>query len=273
MRILIYLIFAVQLAVAMPGASHAAAPLTLSNIETLLRSKVSSKRVAQLVDERKVTIKATAATTRKLMELGAAPSLITAIRENGVTSLQLDSAPPGAEAFLNGRYRGKTPLFLERVVPGIYELQVGKLEGYLDCVDEMVLLPGEPAKKSVVLQRRPGQPAAEQVAAKERDRAAPVPAPHPKTPSPPPQRPVARPADERQLVPVSVGTEPVSAQIYLDGKYIAASPADFLVTVGSHQLRLVPVGSTGYETLEKEIQVKVDALNAHRLRLTSKMEN
>ncbi|ACI18634.1 PEGA domain-containing protein [Dictyoglomus thermophilum] len=48
-------------------------------------------------------------------------------------SLSINSIPQGAEVYLNGVYRGKTPLVINNINPGRYQIQL-RLKGYKDYV-------------------------------------------------------------------------------------------------------------------------------------------
>jgi hypothetical protein len=261
-------------------------PLTLSNLETLFDSKVSSRRIVDLVNERKVSFELTKGVLRRLKGLGAPPSVIKAIEKNAVAALHVDSEPPGAEVFLDGKFKGMTPALFSKVLPGKHELQVGRVEGYQEYQAEIQLSAGETRKDKVFLKKRepivspvalPEVPREKQEITRIRDAAEPpivkdeIPAVKDRPVSAPNSEPDAQVA-VGQLVTVHVTTEPVSASIYLNDKYIGASPAQFLVPVGKHQLRLVPTLSGSYETYEKGIVVGSNAMNVFFLRLDSKRD-
>lgn len=326
------LLLAVFLLLLISVAASASAPLTLSNLETLFDSKVSSGRIVDLINERKVCFQLTKGALKRLQGLGAPPSVIKAIGKNAVAGLHVESEPPGAEVFLDGMFKGITPALFSKVLPGKHELQVGRVKGYQEYQAEIELLAGETRKDKVVLKKReqpiasidsttdylPEVPIAKQeintvgdaaelpMARQEIIRAADHPSEAtiakkeaervggqrgsevPKTkqestgggeipvvkdrPVSAPKSPAAGQLADRQLVTVHVTTEPVSASIYLNDKYIGASPAQFLVPVGNHQLRLVPTLIGRYEIYEKQILVSSNALNVFFLRLDAKRD-
>lgn len=324
MTISLRLLLAVFLLLLISVTASASAPLTLSNLETLFDSKVSSRRIVDLINERKVCFQLTKGALRRLKGLGAPPSVIKAIGKNAVAGLHVESEPTGAEVFLDGMFKGITPALFSKVLPGKHELQVGRVEGYQEYQAEIELLAGETRKDKVVLKKReqpiastdsttdylPEVPIAkheitrvgdaaelpmvrqEIIRAADHTSEAPIakstrdgdqavslvpielkeiPAVKNRLVSGPNSQPAGQVAD-RQLVTVHVTTEPVSARIYLNDKYIGASPAQFLVPVGNHQLRLVPTLSGRYETYEKQILVSSNALNVFSLRLDARRD-
>lgn len=277
------LLLAVFLLLLISVTASASAPLTLSNLETLFDSKVSSRRIVDLINERKVCFKLTKESLRRLKGLGAPPSVIKAIEKNAVAGLHVESDPPGAEVFLEGMFKGITPALFSKVLPGKHELQVGRVKGYQEYQAEIELVAGETRKEKVVLKKReqpiastdsstgylPEVPMAKQEITRVGGSAE----------LPAVDQPVSAPniqpavqVGDRQLVTVHVRTEPVSASIYLNDKYIGASPAQFLVPVGKHQLRLVPTLIGRYDTYEKQILVSSDALNVFSLRLDARRD-
>ena len=247
MRRYVCFVLAVQLIFLTSVGAQAVAPLSMSDVETLLKSKVSSGRIVNLIKERKVSFDLSKVTVKKLKSLGANQAVINAIDKYILTGMQIESEPSGAEVFVDGKFRGNTPLQISNIPTGKHELKVDKVQGYKDYATDIELLAGQTWKKVVVLEKRVDPGAS------------------PTITSPSPKR-----VESQQLVSVRVRTEPVNANIYLDDKYIGESPAEFLASVGSHHLRLVPTLSTKYETVEKDYSVRSNELNVIFLRLDSK---
>jgi hypothetical protein len=239
----------ILLIVSIAVGAFAASPLSLTDVETLLKSKVNNGRIINLLKERKTSVELSTETVKKLKKLGANQAVINAIDKYILTGIQVESEPSGAEVFIDGKFRGATPLKILNIPTGKHELKIDKAEGYMDYVTEIELLPGQTWKNTVVLNKRD----------------------YPK--APPTNLPSrSKPADDRQMVSVRVRTEPVSVNIYLDDKFIGESPVEFLSLVGSHHLKLVPTLSSRYETVEKEFIVRRNELNVIFLRLNSKRD-
>ncbi len=58
-----------------------------------------------------------------------------------VGSLSINSSPSGAEVYLNGVYRGLTPLLISNLYPGTYQIQLRK-SGYKDFISSINVIPG-----------------------------------------------------------------------------------------------------------------------------------
>jgi hypothetical protein len=254
MRVYRFILFVVFVFVLNSVAAHAASPLSFTEIETLLKSKVSNDRIVILIKERKVSFVLTKVTVKKLKSLGANQAVINAIEKNIQAGMQIESEPSGADVFVDRKFRGNTPLHLSSIATGKHELRLDNIKGYKDYVIDIELLTGQAWKNTVVLKKLDD------------------PASPPPELSSPPSNPTRTPIGLQQMVAVRVRTEPVNANIYLDDKYIGESPAEFLALIGNHHLRLVPKLSAKYETVEKEFTVRSKELNVVFLRLNSKRD-
>jgi len=153
MRVCLFIVAFILLIVPIAVGASAAAPLSLSEVETLLKSKVSSGRIINLLKERKAGFELSKETVKKLKKLGANQSVIDAIGKYIFISVQVESDPSGAEVFIDGKFRGTTPLNLLNIPTGKHELRIDKVEGYLDYVAVIELLPGQTLKNTVVLNK------------------------------------------------------------------------------------------------------------------------
>lgn len=267
-------VFVALLLVLAASAALASDPLNLAAVETLLRGKVSQQRIVKLIKERKVTAHLTKDTAKKLKRLGASEAVVEAINSNPFAEIVLTSEPVGAEVFIDGRYRGTTPVRFYDVPAGKHELHIGRVKGYQEYV-EQVDVPSGHWEKTVTLVLRGVQQAAPPAAAPPADvsknLAAPVPAPAPK-PAPVPAAVQVQSPRGGGEVPVLVRTEPVKSSLYLDGRYVGVTPLNFLAPVGTHRVRLVPSSGSRYEEVEKEISVVKQGLNVVFLRLNSRRD-
>ncbi|MCL0088559.1 PEGA domain-containing protein, partial [Dehalococcoidia bacterium] len=69
-------------------------------------------------------------------------------------SLSITSQPPGAEVYVDGLFRGHTPLTLEEIAPGSYLLWV-RLEGYEDWEKKVVVRAGITTRETAELKPPP----------------------------------------------------------------------------------------------------------------------
>lgn len=225
-------------------------PLSLSDIEALVKGRVSSKRIVRFIDERGVTIDGTDSALARLKALRASQSILRAIDRNAKSEMYVDSVPTGAEVFIDAIYRGKTPLRIHNIPPGKHELRVGKISGHEDYVAGILIEPGKPWKRSLALGRReasqalpdtkpPAAASGQQMLASTGE---------------PLVTETTKTAD-RHMATVYVKTEPEGAAIYLDGEHKARSPAFILAPVGRHRLRIV---RALYEEIEKDIFLQHD---------------
>ena len=231
-------------------------------------------------------------------------TVIKPIKNKVTKGVYIESDPPGAEVFIDRLYQGNAPIHNLKIRTGRHDLEVGKVPGYQVYQGYFEVKSGQPWKYRVVLGKRDAPadthsnstppaseingsgvgPAAGKIAGNPATATALTPPPAFAAPVLEPRvlatPVVAQPAgslvvappvvDTPQWVAVKVMTEPVSTKIYLDDKYIGDSPAEFLALVGSHRLRLIPVFSTNYQIIEKEIDVNNNHLNVLFLRLDSK---
>lgn len=110
--------------------------------------------------------------------------------------LDLATDPPDAEVVVDGVSRGRTPLMLDQLAAGRYELRIGK-SGYQEQREAVSIAAGETTKLSVLLTPLVRRPSAASVAASPRPAGGARPAPEPIAPEPVPPRPRARPVATR----------------------------------------------------------------------------
>lgn len=65
-------------------------------------------------------------------------------------TLEISTAPPGVDVFLNGKLEGPSPL-KRSLAPGVYDLQIKKPSEYRDIVDKLTIRAGESLPKQYFL--------------------------------------------------------------------------------------------------------------------------
>ena len=134
-------------------------------------------------------------------------------------TLVVRSTPNGAGVTVNGRWRGRTPLTLEKLPFARYDVRVVQ-PGYAAAREAVTLSAGEPARSvSVRLQ--------------EQTRAAPT-----AERRPPSGAPVAA-AAEKYTGTIFVDSRPRGARVSIDGKPVGVTPLSVAaIPIGSHVVRL-----------------------------------
>jgi hypothetical protein len=143
------------------------------------------------------------------------------------------STPARASVTVNGRWRGRTPLTLDRMTFGPYNLRV-VLPGYTVAREDVTLSPSDPSRTvNLRLQREAA------AAPKAGDRAAPKVADRP-APGRSAAGATTKPASKGGLEgTVYVDSRPRGARILIDGNYVGTTPARVPdVSIGSHVVRL-----------------------------------
>ncbi|WP_461867042.1 PEGA domain-containing protein [Thermococcus sp.] len=126
---------------------------------------------------------------------------------NSLPILKVSSSPLGAKVYINGSYRGKTPLILQ-LYPGTYKIKLAKDE-YTVYTTTITLKIGENRSISVNLTPAFGY--------------------------------------------LSVTSNPSGAKVYVDGGYIGETPIeDYKLYTGNHKIRLI---KDGYEDYTKTIAI------------------
>ena len=128
------------------------------------------------------------------------------------------STPAGANVTVDGRWRGRTPLTLEKVPFGEHEIRVVR-SGYAVATEDFTLSTGTPSRTlSFRLQRS-------------------APAAAPARPRP---APTAKPAAPQSFTgSIYVDSRPRGAQVLLDGRAVGTTPVRIPdVRIGSHVIRL-----------------------------------
>ena len=154
---------------------------------------------------------------------GAAPSAERSPARATSGALTVRSTPAGAGVTVNGRWRGRTPLTLEKLPFGRYDVRVVQ-PGYQAAREAVTLSSADASRSlSVRLQQetRPSKPAA----------AKPVPAKPAPVPSP------AR--AEKFTGAIYVDSRPRGASVFVDGRRVGVTPLRVPdVPIGAHVVRL-----------------------------------
>jgi hypothetical protein len=146
--------------------------------------------------------------------------------------IQVRSNPSGASVTVNGEWRGRTPLALDDLAFGNYEVRVVS-PGY-DVAREEITLSSAAASRNVSVRLQRQRAAAAKPAPPTRSQAPPA---RSATPSPVP------PAPSRPSSPLTgsvyVDSRPRGAKVFIDGKEIGSTPIQIPeVRIGSHVIRL-----------------------------------
>ena len=172
----------------------------------------------------------------------AAPRAATAGR------LVVTSDPAKASVTINGRWRGRTPLTLDPLRFGNYDLRVVQ-PGY-EVARERFALSADAASKTIDVDLRPVQKQASGAAPKPRASQTPP----PRT-SPPPPKPA--PASVATKLAASTGelyvdSRPQGATVFVDGKEVGVTPLRIDgQRVGSHHVQLVLTDHQTWTTTTK----------------------
>jgi hypothetical protein len=169
-----------------------------------------------------------------------APARSTGVAAATSGNIQVRSTPPNAGVTVNGRWRGRTPLSLEKLPFGRYSVRIVQ-PGYVVAREDFTLTSEDASRTlSVRLQEEAAAP-----------RAAPAksPAAKPAAAKPPPQ-PAPAAASKQSTEPargrpgtytgsVYVDSRPRGARVFLDGKAVGTTPVSVPdVAIGSHVVRL-----------------------------------
>lgn len=126
----------------------------------------------------------------------------------------VESTPPRASVTINGKWRGRTPLTIDRLAFGTYALRIVQ-PGFAIAREDVTLSASQPARTISVRLQRPVAAAA---------------------PGAPPQ-PAG--AGNRIAGSVYVDSRPRGARIFIDGRAVGTTPAMIPgVSIGSHVVRL-----------------------------------
>ena len=136
-------------------------------------------------------------------------------------TLVVRSTPSGAGVTINGRWRGRTPLTLEKLSFARYDIRVVQ-PGYAASREAITLSASDPAR-SVSLRLEPE--ARTTPAPSQRGRAT--------------ARPAAPSGPERYTGAVFVDSRPRGARVFIDGKQVGVTPLSIPeIPIGSHVVRL-----------------------------------
>lgn len=123
-------------------------------------------------------------------------------------TINIFSNPSNAEVYVDGNYRGKTPLSITDVPSGTYNVRIS-LSGYEDYVGSIYLAPGDVKQINVSLKPVFGE--------------------------------------------VSIESRPQGAKVYIDGKYQGITPLTLSLPEGKYNLSL---SLLGYSDVNTELRVK-----------------
>jgi len=159
--------------------------------------------------------------------------------------LVVDSVPPKANVFVDGRWRALTPRTLP-LTAGTHEVRVA-LPGYAPWSKNVSLSPGQTSSVVASLGKAAPTPTAPTTQA-----AATPPKP---TPAPPtrPTRPVIpsagilRLSQQRQRVRIFITSNPGGAQVYINGERMGHTPIEFRLLAGPYRITLRKQGYAPYE--------------------------
>jgi len=141
--------------------------------------------------------------------------------------LVVRSTPSGAGVSINGNWRGRTPLTLERLPFGRQNVRVVQ-PGYAPVNQAVTLSAGNP-EEALTLRLQPQKPAAAKPAA---------PAPAARTAKPPAAAPQGSPA-QAFSGSIYVDSRPRGATVFINGKPIGVTPLRVPeMRIGSHVVRL-----------------------------------
>ncbi len=165
-----------------------------------------------------------------------APGSSTGVGTATMGRIQVRSTPSKAGVTVNGRWRGRTPLSIEKLPFGQYSVRIVQ-PGYVVAREDFALT-GEDSSRTLSV-RLQEQAAAPRPAAPATAKAAPPTA----KPAPAPGSP--RPAPTEQRKPESftgsiyVDSRPRGAQVFVDGRAVGSTPLSIPdVAIGSHVVRL-----------------------------------
>ena len=154
--------------------------------------------------------------------------------------LVVRSEPTRAGVLINGRWRGRTPLMVERVPFGRYSVRVVQ-PGYAPGEESFALSPDDPAR-TLSLRLRPQSQAAREAQPPPAAARASQPAgrPQPGARSTTAARDTAtRPQSGSFTGAIYVDSRPQGARVFLDGKAVGTTPLTLpAVPIGSHVVRL-----------------------------------
>jgi hypothetical protein len=140
-------------------------------------------------------------------------------------TLVVRSTPNGAGVTVNGRWRGRTPLTLEKLPFARYDVRVVQ-PGYTTASEAITLSATDPARSVSLRLAQASRPAP---AARAPSSGRPAPSTRPATPDGP----------EKYTGAIYVDSRPRGARVFIDGKPVGATPLSLPeVPIGSHVVRL-----------------------------------
>jgi len=225
-------------------------PLSVEDIENLLKSNVSKKRILMTLEENGVKFPKTRKNTESLKTIGADEVVLAAIEKEWKKDgrvLVVETIPMGATVYLDGESVGEAPVEMEGLKPRTYSIRVMK-EGYEQVEHGISLTEGIGRKLTISLVKSsrqttpppapPAVPRPGAVAAPPPPSSAPTPAP---TQTPP------------QMCSIFINTHPAGAKIYVNGKHFGMSPKYIELPPGEHSMVLL---KEYYKPEEKKISIR-----------------
>jgi hypothetical protein len=157
-----------------------------------------------------------------------APTTVPIPDSSETGTLKITSTPSRAAVYLDGNYRGLTPVTLLKISSGTHQLRLAK-SGYLDYSSEMNVPAGNIA--TIPVRLSPGR----------------EPEPTSSTTSTPTQTPPTSPA--ATIGSLTVTSSPSGAAVYLDSRYKGISPCTLAqVSPGTHMVTVKKQGYSDYVT-------------------------
>jgi serine/threonine-protein kinase len=140
------------------------------------------------------------------------------------------SVPAGAAVTIDGKWRGRTPLTLDKLALGNHDVRV--VQTGFDVATESVSLSARAPSRTLSLKLRRAARAAPPATP-------PAPAPRTTKPAPAAVPPAAPPARAKGPGSLYVDSRPRGAAVFLDGKQIGVTPVALQdVAAGAHVVRL-----------------------------------
>ena len=144
--------------------------------------------------------------------------------------IQVRSTPSNASVTVNGRWRGRTPLTVDKLPFGQYSVRIVQ-PGYAVAREDFTLT-GADASRTLSVRLQPQTPAARAAP----PRPAPQPSPAAGSPRPAPSTPRRA---EAYTGSIYVDSRPRGARVFVDGRAVGTTPVSIPdVAIGSHVVRL-----------------------------------
>ncbi len=80
---------------------------------------------------------------------------LTLLEPPGIGSVYVTSSPPGAKVYVNGIFKGVSPLLVSALPSGTYPVETS-VEGYIPCYQDVVVYPGQQAVVNCIMEGTSG---------------------------------------------------------------------------------------------------------------------